>query len=79
MGMTAALKLRQIVENVASILAIELICAAQGLDFLAPLKPGRGTQKAYDKLRSLVAPLTEDRVLADDIERVRGSLSEFNI
>jgi histidine ammonia-lyase len=79
MGMTAALKLRQIVENVASILAIELICAAQGLDFLAPLKPGRGTQKAYDKLRSLVAPLTEDRVLADDIERVRGSLSEFNV
>jgi histidine ammonia-lyase len=77
MGMTAALKLRQIVENVASILAIELICAAQGLDFLAPLKPGRGTQKAYDKVRAIVPPLKEDRVFAQDIERVRASLSEF--
>lgn len=77
MGMTAALKLRQIVENVASILAIELIGAAQGLDFLAPLKPGRGTRRAYEKVRQLVAPLVDDRVWSQDIERVRAALGEF--
>jgi len=78
MGMTSALKLRQMVENVASILAMELICAAQGLDFLAPLKPGRGTQQAYEKVRSLVPPLQEDRVWSPEIERVRAVLAQFS-
>jgi histidine ammonia-lyase len=78
MGMTSALKLRQIVENVASILAMELICAAQGLDFLAPLKPGRGTQHAYETVRSLVPPLQEDRVWSPEIERVRAALVQFS-
>lgn len=78
MGMTAALKLRQIVDNVASILAMELICAAQGLDFLAPLKPGRGTQQAYEQVRSLVPPLREDRAGSPDIERVRAALARFS-
>jgi len=77
MGMTSALKLRQIVDNVAAILAMELICAAQGLDFLAPLKPGRGTQRAYEKVRSMVPPLQDDRVWSQEIERVRAALSEF--
>src|SRR5262249_41801328 len=40
MGMTAALKFAQVVNNVETILAIELLCAAQGLEFLKPLKPG---------------------------------------
>mgnify|MGYP000094313064 CR=1 FL=1 len=77
MGMTAALKLRQVLDNVEYILAIELLCAAQGLEYLAPLRPGRGVQLAYERLRALVPPLTEDRVLAPDVERVRAHLREF--
>jgi len=77
MGMTSALKLRQIIENVERILAIELICAAQGLDFLAPLQPGLGIQAAYRKVREYVKPLTEDRILATDIEALRRHILEF--
>jgi histidine ammonia-lyase len=77
MGMTSALKLSQIVENVASVLAIELICAAQGLDFLAPLMPGLGTRRAYEKVRSMVPTLGDDRVWSSDIARVRSALAEF--
>ena len=67
MGLTAALKFRQVVRNAEHILAIELMCAAQGLEYLKPLKPGRGVESAYRKLRRMVAPLAEDRALAADI------------
>jgi len=77
MGMTSALKLRQVLENVEHILAIELLCAAQGLDYLAPLRPGRGVRLAYERLRALVPTLTEDRILAPDVERVRAHLRDF--
>lgn len=77
MGMTSALKFRQIVENVERILAIELIAAAQGLDSLAPLKPGRGVAEAYQKVRQYVEPLTDDRVLANDIETAHRHIFEF--
>jgi histidine ammonia-lyase len=77
MGMTSALKLRQIVENVTHILAIEAICAAQGLDFLAPLQPGRGVREAYRRVRTYVARLEADRVLSPDVERMRRHLFEL--
>lgn len=77
MGMTSALKLRPMLDNVASILAMELICAAQALEFLAPLKPGRGTAQAYERIRSLVPPLGEDRVWSDEIARVCAHLDEI--
>ncbi|HEY3781754.1 MAG TPA: histidine ammonia-lyase [Fimbriimonadaceae bacterium] len=70
MGMTAALKLRKIVDNLELVLAIELLAAAQGLDFREPLKPGEGVRKAYAKLRLISKPLTEDRPLYKDIELV---------
>ncbi|MCI0628189.1 MAG: histidine ammonia-lyase [Acidobacteria bacterium] len=70
MGMGAALKLKRIVENLKHVLAIELLGAAQGIDFLAPLKPGRGAQKAYDLVRSVSSRLDQDRSLAADIQRV---------
>src|SRR3712207_8931169 len=50
-----------------------LLCAAEGLEHRLPLKPGRGVQRAYDAVRSHVAPLTQDRPLAADIERDRKS------
>jgi histidine ammonia-lyase len=65
MGMTSALKLAQIVRNVRVVLAIEALCAAQGLDFVAPLRPGRGVAAAYDRVRSVVPHLERDAVLSD--------------
>jgi histidine ammonia-lyase len=60
MGMTAALKLAQIVRNVEIVLAIELLCAAQGLEFLKPLKTSPPLQTVYEQVRTLVPPLEKD-------------------
>ena len=70
MGMNAALKARTIIENAIHIIAIELLCAAQALDFRAPLKPGRGTQRAYDMVRQHVPHLSEDREPYPDIQKL---------
>ncbi|HVX41646.1 MAG TPA: histidine ammonia-lyase [Gemmatimonadaceae bacterium] len=70
MAMAAAWKLRRVVRNVRYVLGIELMCAAQGIDYRAPLKPGRGVARAHAAVRSLVAPLERDRVLSPDIERL---------
>lgn len=77
MGMTAALKLRQIIENVETILAIELIAAAQALEFLLPLRPGKGTRLAFEFIRGRVPSLGHDRSLAGDIESMRRALPEI--
>jgi histidine ammonia-lyase len=74
MGMTAALKLRRIVENVEHVVAIELLASAEGLEYRAPLRPGRGARRAYETLRSHAPRLTHDRPLAQDIERVAAAL-----
>ncbi|HQR40940.1 MAG TPA: aromatic amino acid lyase, partial [Blastocatellia bacterium] len=65
MGMTSALKLAQIVENVQSVFAIEMLCAAQGLDFLAPLRPGRRVADAHARIREVVEHIEHDVVLSD--------------
>jgi histidine ammonia-lyase len=70
MGMTSALKLRQVVENAEQILAIEMMSAAQGLDYRQPLKPAREVEQARAIVRSFVPRLAEDRVLSTDIERL---------
>ncbi|MDQ6633718.1 MAG: histidine ammonia-lyase [Gemmatimonadota bacterium] len=67
MAMGAAWKLRRIVQNVRSALAIELMCAAQGLDFRKPLRAGRGAARGHRLVRELVRPLERDRVLSADI------------
>jgi histidine ammonia-lyase len=74
MGMTSALKLRRIVENTRTVLAIELLAAAQGLDFREPLKPGKGVETAYQKVRSISPSLTADRPLYNDIEMVAKAI-----
>ena len=70
MGMTAALKLKQIVENAEHVLAIELMTAAQGLDYRQPLKAATEVERARQYIRTLVPRLEEDRVIAGDIERL---------
>jgi histidine ammonia-lyase len=67
MGMTGALKLRQIVENAERIVAIELMCAAQGLDCRRPLKSSSAVESIHDAVRSVVPRLEKDRTLAPDI------------
>ena len=68
MGMTSALKFAQVVKNVEMIIAIELMCAAQGLDFLKPLRPGPRLAEAYSRVRKLVPSLDRDTPLSGYIE-----------
>jgi histidine ammonia-lyase len=68
MGMTSALKFTQVVRNVEIILAIELMCAAQGLDFLKPLRPSPRLQAVYERVRERVPFIEKDAVLANYIE-----------
>ena len=70
MGMAAALKARAAVGLLESVLALELLTAAQALEFLQPLQPGRGVEAAWRRVRAVVPPLTDDRVLAPDIASV---------
>ncbi len=72
MGMAAARKLARAIECLQYVLAVELLCAAQALEFLKPLAPGMGVAAGYELIRRHVAPLEGDRVLGDDIERLRG-------
>ena len=74
MGMTGALKLRQIVENAERVLAIELMCAAQGLEFREPLESSGPIERAHAAVRSVVPRLSQDRVLATDIEALAGAV-----
>jgi histidine ammonia-lyase len=70
MGMTAAWKAERILANATRIVAIELLAAAQGLEFLLPLAPGRGVARAYAALRREVPALAGDRSLTAEIERI---------
>ena len=76
MGMTAATKLRSIVNLAEQVTAIELICAAEGLDHRAPLAPGGGVKAAHGSVRKLVAPLTDDRSMTAEIERVVDAIQK---
>jgi histidine ammonia-lyase len=67
MGMTTAIKTRQIIGNAWYVVAIELMAAAQAFDFRAPVKPAPATQAAYEAVRKHVKKLEEDRALFDDI------------
>ena len=68
MGMTSALKFAHVVKNVEMILAIEVMCAAQGLDFLKPLKPGPRLQSVYERVRQRVPFIERDAPLSAYIE-----------
>jgi histidine ammonia-lyase len=70
MGMTTAIKTRQIIENSWYVTAIELMAAAQAFDFLAPIKPSPASQAAYEAIREHVAHLDEDRPLVSDINNL---------
>ena len=70
MGMTAALKLKRIVENSRNAMAIEAMAAAQALDFLAPIKTSKRGQMAHAAIRSVCASMEKDRVMYQDFARI---------
>ena len=76
MGMAAARKFRRSVELLETVLAVELLCAAQAVEFHRPLRAGRGVEAAVKAVRRQVPPLDEDRPLADDIAAVAAILRE---
>jgi histidine ammonia-lyase len=82
MGMTSALKLRQITWNAERVISIELLAAAEGLDYRAPLRSSTRIERVRERIRSLVPRVSEDRPLAHDIERLAraiqgGDFDEF--
>jgi len=70
MGMTAANKLKKVVENTRHTLAIEAMAAAQAIDFLAPLKPSKPIQRAHASIRLVCATMEQDRVMYQDFARI---------
>lgn len=68
MGLAAARKARQAVRCLEQVIAAELLCAAQGLEFRRPLRSGAGVERAYDLIRERVAPLHDDRELGPDLD-----------
>ena len=77
MAMGAAWKARRVLRNLENILAIELMCGAQGIDCRAPLRPGRGVRTAHERVRDIVPRLENDRVLSTDIAALMKAVSEF--
>ncbi len=83
MGTWAARKCRWVLENLESILAIEFLCAAQGLDYIGSardghpaLAPGRGVAAAYRAIRRRVKHLGADRILYPDISAIREMIRD---
>jgi len=75
MGMTAALKLKRVVENTRNVLAIEAMAVAQALDFLAPMKTSQRGQAAHAAIRSVCPTMEKDRVMYQDFERLSTLLA----
>jgi histidine ammonia-lyase len=70
MAPVAARKCRRVLENVRKVVGMELLCAAQGLDFLKPLRPGRGVEAAHARLRREIPHLDRDRFLRPDLGKL---------
>ncbi|HYA24150.1 MAG TPA: aromatic amino acid ammonia-lyase [Terriglobales bacterium] len=79
MGMTTAIKTRQIIENAWYVVAIELIAAAQAFDLRFPVKPAPATQAAYEVIRNHVKKLEQDRPLFEDINRLASVAKDGTI
>ena len=76
MGMSGARRLERMLLNLRHTIAIELLCACQGIDLLAPLQTGTLAKKAYEIVRAKSPKVTEDRPLAAEIEAVSALLAE---
>jgi histidine ammonia-lyase len=79
MGMTAALKLKRIVENARNAMAIEAMAAARALDFVAPLKTGKRGLAAYAAIRSVSPTMDKDRVMYQDFARIADLIASGKV
>lgn len=79
MGSIASQKCYKIMQNLENVVSIELMTACQGLEFLKPNKPGKGTLAAYSEIRRVVPPLEEDRIIYDDIKAVLEKVRDNSI
>lgn len=70
MGWGAGRKLWPVMDNVRRVIAVEILCAVQGIEHRKPLRPASGTGAVVERVRSVVPPLTGDRVLSGEIEAV---------
>ena len=75
MAMGAAWKLRRIIANVRHVLAIELMCAAQGLEYRRPLRSSPGVERVHAAVRRVVPALGDDRVLTPDIQALAAAIA----
>ncbi|MEY4544204.1 MAG: Histidine ammonia-lyase [Pseudomonadota bacterium] len=75
-GAYAALKARRVLDRVSDVVAIELLCAAEALEYQRPLRSGPGIEAAFDTVRSVVSRRTRDRPPAPDIQAIRALIAE---
>lgn len=74
MGWGAGRKLEAVVANTANVIAAELLCAAQGIEYRAPLQPAPGTSHAKALIRDVVPPLDTDRPISNELQVVAAMI-----
>jgi len=79
MGWGAAMKLRDVLRNTAYVIAVELVCGAQGCEQRAPLAPAAGTKAILEVVRTVVPPLVADRPVGADIESAAQLIEDGEI
>ncbi len=79
MGTIAARKTLEVADNVANVIGIELLAAAQGLEFLKPLQPAKPLIPVVEKIREKIAPWDKDRYMATDLEAIRGLMDDDSL
>lgn len=78
MGSISGRKLYQVLDNLEYILAIELLTACQAIEFRRPLKSSAVLEFAHDYVRNFVSFAEEDRVFADDINKIKKMIADFS-
>lgn len=79
MGATSAIKLAQIHDHVRTVLAIELLCAAQGIDLRRPLRTTAPLERVHATIRARVPAMMVDRPIAPDIVAVRAMIDDGSL
>lgn len=79
MGSISARKCYQVLKNVKTVLSLEMLSAAQAIDFLKPLKCGTGTDVAYKIIRKKIPTLRSDRIMKNDIDKIIGLVENGEI
>jgi histidine ammonia-lyase len=74
MGWGAGRKLQDVLTNTSNVLAVEMLCAVQGIEYRAPLQPAAGTSRAAAVIREAVPPLDEDRPISEEIQLIAGMI-----